>query len=72
MSWYLDFLGNRKTPTFIPVNNFTALTIVSGISQAHQVGSGFSHLGAIPLTMQHVVRGGEELPPSLRANYRCS
>ncbi|MCY6488173.1 hypothetical protein, partial [Actinobacillus pleuropneumoniae] len=72
MSRNRDFLGNHKTPTLILVNSFTAIVMVSSILQAHQAGSGFSHLGAIPLTMRHLARGGVELPPSSRANYRYS
>jgi len=50
MSQNPNFLGKCKTPTFIRVNSFTSLVVDSGISQVHQARSGFSNLGAIPLT----------------------
>jgi len=71
LHWIPNFRGELKTLAFIPVNRFTALEVVSGISHADQAGNGFSQSRAIPLTTRHMAKGGDELPPSSRAKYQC-
>lgn len=66
--WSPDFLSRLKIPHITSRVTNIALKVVSGLSHALKVGSGFSELGAIPLTMKHVAKVGERIPPSSLGN----
>jgi len=57
-----------KNPYFSFCGGNTARRVVSGLSQGLQAKSGFSELGAIPFTKQHVAKGQEGIPSSSRNN----
>lgn len=45
--------------------------VVSSLFHALKSRSIFSELSMIPLTMKHVAKVGERIPPSLRGNFLC-